>query len=295
MSQRVQLIIGALVLIGISSAASILIYTSVVGGSGEPSTAISAPTLALATATPNPLVTQVAQLQAEVEQLRAANATLIAGVSIASVPTMEATAETAALPMAEPTIEATAEVATSGPAIFRIVPEESEVRFTLTEELRGQPTTVIGKTDQVAGDIGLDLTTPANSQVGLIRINARTLATDNEFRNRAIRGQILQSSRDEYEFAEFTPTAITGLPEQIEVGEAVTFEITGDLKVRNIVKPATFAVTATLVSEDRLEGTAKAIVTRSDYDLIIPNAPGVANVSEEVTLEIDFVATRVEA
>ena len=78
------------------------------------------------------------------------------------------------------------------------------------------------------------------------------------------------------------------------VGQAVTFQITGDLRIRNIVQSVTFDVTATAVSEDRLEGSASTIVTRTQYNLIIPSAPGVANVGEEVTLEIDFVATRVQ-
>jgi hypothetical protein len=63
--------------------------------------------------------------------------------------------------------------------------------------------------------------------------------------------------------------------------------------VRDIVNSVTFDVTATVVSEDRLEGAASTVVTRAAYDLQIPNAPGVANVSEEVQLEIDFVATKV--
>ena len=50
----------------------------------------------------------------------------------------------------------------------------------------------------------------------------------------------------------------------------------------------------TPVSETRIEGSAHATVLRADYGLQIPNAPGVANVSEEVGLEIDFVATAVQ-
>jgi polyisoprenoid-binding protein YceI len=167
------------------------------------------------------------------------------------------------------------------------------VQFILTEDLRQQPNTVTGVTNQVAGDILVDLNTPANSKVGTIRIDARTLTTDSEFRNRAIRAEILESSKDEYEFIDFTPTAISGLPAQITVGQAVTFQITGDLKIRDITNSVTFDVTATVAAEDRLEGTATAQVTRAMYNLQIPNAPGVANVSDEVTLQIDFVATKV--
>jgi polyisoprenoid-binding protein YceI len=139
----------------------------------------------------------------------------------------------------------------------------------------------------------VDFNTPANSRVGTIRIDARNLTTDSEFRNRAIRAEILESSKDQYEFIDFTPTAITGLPAKIAVGQSVTFQIAGDLKIRDITNPVTFDVTATVTTEDRLEGTATAQVTRTMYNLQIPNAPGVANVAEDVKLEIDFVATKV--
>ena len=69
--------------------------------------------------------------------------------------------------------------------LFRIVPEESEVRFLLDEVLMGTPTRVIARSSELAGDVVVDFQTPANSQIGTIRVNARTLETDNEFRNRA--------------------------------------------------------------------------------------------------------------
>ncbi len=295
MNRRALNIIGILILMGITAGVSIIAYTFVVGGSGEASQPISAPTLDPSTPTPNALETQVAQLQAE-------NATLAAALTAVGEAALGAATEeaTEAATAAIETVEATEEVAAassgaSSPVQYRIVPEESEVRFTLTEDLRGVFTTVIGRTTEVAGDIIVDFGTPANSRVGVIRINARTLATDNEFRNRAIRGEILQSAQDAYEFIEFTPTAVTGLPDALAVGEEITFQITGDLKVRNITAPVTFDVTATAASDERLEGTATAVVTRATYDLQIPNAPGVANVSEDVTVEIDFVATLVES
>jgi polyisoprenoid-binding protein YceI len=70
----------------------------------------------------------------------------------------------------------------------------------------------------------------------------------------------------------------------------VTFTITGDLQIQDITNPATFEIMATANSETELTGSGAATVLRSDYDLIIPSVVGVAGVSEEVRLEIDFVA-----
>lgn len=175
--------------------------------------------------------------------------------------------------------------------LFHIAPEESAVRFIIDEELLGSPKTVIGTTNQVAGDLLLDLDQPGNSQLGTLRINVRTLETDNEFRNRALRGQILEADRAEFEFAQFTPTAFLELPEQVTTGEKVDFQITGDLTVRGVTREVTFAATLTLLNETLLEGSAHTTVSRADFGLNIPEAQGVANVSDQVRLEIDFVLT----
>ncbi len=198
----------------------------------------------------------------------------------------------------EPSAEISSEELVAGSdaqTVFRINPEESVVRFILSEELRGQPTTVVGQTNQVIGDIVVDFANPTDTTIGLVRVNVRTMETDNGFRNRAIRGQILQSSRDEFEFAEFAPTALVGLPETVVTGQPFSFQIVGDLKVRDITQEVTFDATVTPVSETQLTGSAAAVVQRADYNLIIPSVPGVANVSEEVRLELDFVANAVEA
>jgi hypothetical protein len=64
--------------------------------------------------------------------------------------------------------------------------------------------------------------------------------------------------------------------------------------VRDITQEITFQVTVTPVSETRLQRVARASVLRSDYDLNIPSVPNVANVSDEVRLEIEFVALAVD-
>jgi polyisoprenoid-binding protein YceI len=180
--------------------------------------------------------------------------------------------------------------ADSAATVYRIVPEESQVRFVIDEILRGALFTVIGSTDQVAGDIAVDLNNPASTEVGTIRVNVRTLQTDDNNRNRALRSFILKSAEDQYEFAEFQPTAIEGLPETVAAGEAFTFQITGDLTVTGVTRPVTFETTATLDADNRLTGSAVATVLYPDFNLTIPSVPFVAGVDEDVRLEIDFVA-----
>lgn len=178
------------------------------------------------------------------------------------------------------------EVSGGAVVIFQINPDNSSVRFEINEELRGQSKTVVGTTNQVAGEIAFDKNDLSTTQVGTIQVNARTLATDNQFRNRALNNEILETG--DHEFITFTPTAINGLPDSVEPGESVSFTLVGDLTIRDITNEATFTVEATLVSDTEFTGTVSTIVTRSDYGLVIPSVPNVANVEEEVELYIDF-------
>jgi len=171
---------------------------------------------------------------------------------------------------------------------YQIDQSASQVRFELDEDLRGLRNTVVGSTDQIAGQILLDLNQPAAAQLGTIRINARALATDNTLRNRAIQNRILNT--DAFEFISFTPTAINGLPDSVAVGDTVSFSLAGELTIRDLTQPAVFDVTVTVESPDKLSGSASSLVSRSDFDLRIPEVPNVANVEEDVELHIDFVA-----
>ncbi len=178
--------------------------------------------------------------------------------------------------------------ASATPLIFEILQSDAEARFIIDEVLNGAPKTVVGLTDQVAGEIAIYPDDPASSIIGPILVNARTLSTDNEFRNRAIKNRIL--STDSYEFVTFTPTEISGMPDSVSVGESFTFQIVGDLTVRDVTREVTFDAAVTPVSETELEGTATTVILYADFGLTIPEARSVASVDDEVRLEIDFVA-----
>lgn len=179
--------------------------------------------------------------------------------------------------------------ATANSVTFEIVPSNSEVRFIIEEVLNGAPNTVVGKTDQIAGEIAIYPSDPSSSVIGPVQVNARTLVTDNDFRNRAIKNRIL--STNDYEFVTFTPTALEGMPDSVTIGERITFQITGDLTVRDVTRTVTFDAEVTPLSETQLEGSASAVILYKDFGLVIPQAPAVASVNDDVKLEIDFQAT----
>ena len=179
--------------------------------------------------------------------------------------------------------------AASGLTVYQIVPEQSKVSFTISEDLNGSPNTVVGTTSLVAGQVALNPQDLSQTQVGAIQVDARGLATDSNRRNGAIRNFILNS--DQYEYITFTCKSITGLTGAGQASQPYTFQMTGDLKIRDVPQSVTFDVTAQGTSLTQISGTAKATVNRSDYNLTIPSVPNVANVGEQVALQIDFAAT----
>ncbi|TVR19366.1 MAG: YceI family protein [Anaerolineaceae bacterium] len=286
MSRKVIVFIGAIALFGLGAIVGVLVSNAIFAGDGQPSEEISAPTLD-PNVTPTP---SYSQLQATIEALEGE-----LEAALAEPEPTEAPAEEEADAEEEATEEDTADTATGERLLYRIAQEQSEARFYIDEILAGEEITVVGTTNQVAGDVIVDFSNPASSQVGTIRINVRTLRTDNNFRDDAIRGRVLQSSRDEFEFAEFVPAEIIGLPESVAVGETIEFEIIGDLTLRDVTRTLTFNATVTVTDEQSLAGVASTTFPYRDFNLTVPQPPSVSFIADDVTIEIDFVALRVES
>lgn len=254
----------------------------------EASGPVAAPTIAVAevealpTSTPEPVATATTEptvAVAEVEQVPTETPVPVEETEVAT----EATEE----------VEAADSVAEESPAtsvsVFEISAAESEARFIIEEVLRGADVTVVGITDQVVGQIAIDLANPPNSQLGEILVNARTLTTDNEFRNRAIKNRILRTN--DFEFVSFVPTAVLNLPDAVAVGDEVAFQIVGDLTITDVTKEVTFDVLVNIVSEDRIEGSASTEILYAEFNLAIPDSPSVDTIEDEVILELEFIAT----
>jgi len=60
--------------------------------------------------------------------------------------------------------------------------------------------------------------------------------------------------------------------------------------VREITRSVTFTVVARWEADGRLQGLASTTVLRSDFELGVPSVPFVANVADEVGLELAFTA-----
>ena len=81
-----------------------------------------------------------------------------------------------------------------------------------------------------------------------------------------------------------------GLPDAVTVGQPLSFQVVGDLTIKDVTQPVTFDVTVTPVSETRIEGVATITFPYRDFGVRIPEVPSVDLVADDVTLELAFVA-----
>ncbi|MBP7687979.1 MAG: YceI family protein [Thermoflexales bacterium] len=186
-----------------------------------------------------------------------------------------------------------APVAPAAPAgdarLYRIDATQSEARYEVGETFfqGNRFVTAIGRTKGVAGDILIDLVEPAKSQIGDIVIDISQLQSDESRRDNFIRNNQLESAK--YPQATFKTTALAGLPAKVNVGDEVSFTMTGDLTVKQTTLPVTWQVTLTL-TEQGLKGTATTQVKMSDFG-IGPIKLAMLETEDDVKLVFDFVAT----
>ncbi|QPC83957.1 YceI family protein [Phototrophicus methaneseepsis] len=265
------------------------------GGPRTTYTPITAPTLDL-NAQPTLDPTQAVMAVTSVALLNAENANLHA--TIAALESLLGGAAT------QPPIVATeAPTLTQSPAagdasqraLYRINSSQSEVRFSVEEERNGTRADVVGTTDQLAGDVIVDRLNPVNSQIGTIRMSARALTTGDAARDVVLREQIFRSAQDAYEFIEFVPTAVTGLPETIYLAQTYTFQVTGNLTILDTTRETIFNVQAQMPIESQFNGTATATITWFDWGINVPSVPGITDVAAQANLVINFVANRVNS
>lgn len=265
------------------AAAGILGYIWITGGSGEPSLTVE-DALATLEASEDGMAEAVGTAMVDV-----ANTVIAEAVALAVAEAVDVSVSAAVDSSVAAAMEALAPA--SEPVEFKIIAAESRASFTLEEDLRGVRTTVIGSTSEVGGSIMVDMANPGASSIGAIVINARTLETDNSFRNRALRSQILKSAQDEFEFIIFEPRELRNWSaDTVSVGETVNFDVAGDLTVAGVTQPVSFAVTVALDSETQISGGATVNLLHGDFGLVIPDVRSVANVTDDVTLSLDFVA-----
>jgi len=169
------------------------------------------------------------------------------------------------------------------PAVFSIIPGESEVSYEVGETFLGDNrfATAIGVTPQVTGKIMGDLTDPRSVVLGPVEVDISQFKSDSDRRDNKIRSDFLESTK--FPIATFKPTEIEGIPDAYTEGEPVTLLVTGDLTVKETTQPVTFEVT-TQLEDGILTGDATTTILMSDFGVGPISILGFLETEDEVCL-----------
>ena len=181
---------------------------------------------------------------------------------------------------------------------FVVVPAESSASYVVTEEFFAGALAkygidagfneVTGSTQEIAGELQLKVDDPANALAyGEFTVNLPSLTTDQDQRDSWIRDNALESNR--YPEARFVASSIQNAPASYTDGSEVTFDLVGDLTVREVTLPVTFAVTATLTA-DTITGVATAPLQLTDFGFEPPSFANTLTVDNDFLLRIELTA-----
>ena len=173
---------------------------------------------------------------------------------------------------------------------YTIVPERSEARYRIREQLAGLsfPNDAVGTTRALEGGIGLDT---QGRVVGTSRftVDLRTLTSDQPRRDNYVRRNTLETER--YPTATFVPVEVRGLGVPVPRRGSATFELVGDFTVRTVTRRTTWQATATFNGAE-VDVRARTAMRFADLGLQIPRVASVLSVEDEIRLELDLVLRR---
>ena len=163
----------------------------------------------------------------------------------------------------------------------------SEVRYRVRERLVGNEldNDAIGVTKAVSGQIALAADGSVVPEESKITIDVTGLKSDQSRRDNYVRRRLLVT--DTNPAVVFVPTSIRGGPATIPTSGSGAFTLVGNLTVRGVTKPTTWAVTARYLP-GAVTGTAVTAFTFADFAIAQPRVPILLSVSDTIRLEYDF-------
>lgn len=181
---------------------------------------------------------------------------------------------------------------------FVLMPGESEASYTVDEEflagalaqlgINAGKVKTVGKTNAVNGQLTLDFSGAVPKLVsGQFTVDLSTLQSDQSRRDNRIRQQWLESAK--YPTATFQATGVQGAPDNFQEGQPVSFQLVGNLTVRETTRPVTFDVTATL-DGDTIAGEAQTVIKMSDFGVEPPAFANLFVVGDDTLITVKLKA-----
>ena len=205
-------------------------------------------------------------------------------------PAAQPTSAPAATPAPTVAPEEPADSGAADGATVLTVTEGSEARYLINEQLanRNLPNDAVGTTSDIEGQIVFSEDGTVDAEQSKITVGVSSLRSDSDRRDRYIQRNSLESNQ--YPEVTIDVTEIGGLSWPLPTSGEATFEMVGDLTIRDQTRSVTWETTATF-TEGAVEGLAKTVVTFEQYEMTQPRVSIVLSVADEIRLEINFVAT----
>jgi polyisoprenoid-binding protein YceI len=174
---------------------------------------------------------------------------------------------------------------------YEVVAEGSEVRYRVREQLVGLsfPNDAVGATSAIEGAIAFDgqgRLAPGQSRV---MVDLRTLRSDEPRRDNYLRRNTLETER--YPTITFLPAEARGLPMPLPESGTVSFELMGDLTVKEVTRRVGWSATASFEGP-RVAVRARTAFRFGDFGLRVPRVSVVLSVDDDIKLEADLVLRR---
>ena len=205
----------------------------------------------------------------------------------ASPETYRESAVSLTFPLGRAASAQTPEVATR----YHVVSDRSEARYRVREQLAGInfPSDAVGTSSTIEGVISLDGQGRIRPSDSRLTVDLRTLRSDRDRRDNYVRRNTLETER--YPTAVFIPSELRGLPFPLPQTGTASFELIGDLTIRDTSRRATWEATATFNGQE-VSVQAKTSFRFSDFGLSIPRVASVLSVEDTIHLETDLLLRR---
>lgn len=178
--------------------------------------------------------------------------------------------------------------AQDGETVYRIDPTKSSLTYEVNEQFAGKKTSsATGTTNGIAGDIAVDPSDLGAARLGKVVVNLEQLHSDNNLRDARLRLDYLASHKNP--LATFQVDDISGLDGKLVEGKRYDIELAGDLTVKGITKPATFAGTAS-IDDGVLTAEVTAKAKLSDFDAGPIRIAGMVSTSDDAALTLKLTA-----
>jgi polyisoprenoid-binding protein YceI len=170
---------------------------------------------------------------------------------------------------------------------YVVAPQENEARYLIREQLAriDFPNDAVGRTSAVTGGITVDEAGRIVAGESRFVIDMRELQSDSDRRDNFVRRNTLQT--DDHPHVVFVPTSLDGVSFPLPAAGELQFSMRGDLTVRGVTRPVTWAVTATIVN-GALRGEARTQFMFADFDITKPRVASVLSVDDHIRLEYSF-------